>query len=91
MAKILIPAAFFTSQKLKIQELTDEDYFAKNNEFSTWLKEEKHKFFADLSSEAARSLFSEFVADWNNKELEPQYYEGIATAPRTSHKWNIKK
>ncbi|KAL1559888.1 style cell-cycle inhibitor 1-B isoform X1 [Salvia divinorum] len=77
--------------KLNVQELTDDDYFSKNNEFSTWLKEEKKKFFADLSSEAARSLFKEFVAEWNCQELEPQYYDGIATAPRTSHKWNIKK
>ncbi|XP_047939776.1 style cell-cycle inhibitor 1-B isoform X2 [Salvia hispanica] len=76
---------------LDIQELTDDDYFSKNNEFSTWLKEEKRKFFADLSSEAARSLFKEFVAEWNSQELEPHYYDGIATAPRTSHKWNIKK
>ncbi|KAL8469414.1 hypothetical protein ACS0TY_032303 [Phlomoides rotata] len=77
--------------KLNIQELSNDDYFSKNNEFSTWLKEEKKKFFADLSSESARSLFSEFVTEWNNHELELQYYEGIAAAPRTSHKWNIKK
>ncbi|XP_057765270.1 style cell-cycle inhibitor 1-B [Salvia miltiorrhiza] len=76
--------------KLDIQELSDEDYFSKNNEFATWLKEEKKMFFSDLSSDAARSLFSEFVAEWNNQQLQPQYYQGIATAPRTSHKWNIK-
>lgn len=76
---------------MKIQELTDDDYFSKNNEFATWLKEEKNMFFSDLSSDAARSLFSKFVAEWNNQELELQYYDGIATAPRTSHKWNIKK
>ncbi|CAA0842138.1 Unknown protein [Striga hermonthica] len=77
--------------KLKIQELSEDDYFSKNNEFATWLKEEKKIFFSDLSSESARKLFSEFVEEWNNKDLEPQYYEGIATGPRTSHKWNIKQ
>ncbi|KAH6777145.1 splicing regulatory glutamine/lysine-rich-like protein [Perilla frutescens var. hirtella] len=76
---------------LNFQELSEDDYFSKNNEFATWLKQEKRKFFADLSSDAARSLFSEFVTAWNDQELEPQYYNGIATAPRTSHKWNIKK
>ncbi|KAL3851030.1 hypothetical protein ACJIZ3_012912 [Penstemon smallii] len=78
------------NQKLKIQDLSNEDYFSKNNEFAKWLKEERNIFFSELSSDSARSLFSEFVSEWNNKELESQYYEGIATAPRTSHKWNIK-
>ncbi|KAI3456681.1 hypothetical protein Pfo_013344 [Paulownia fortunei] len=77
--------------KLKFQELSNDDYFSKNNEFAMWLKEERKIFFSDLSSDSARELFSEFVAEWNDQELEPQYYEGIATGPRTSHKWNIKK
>ncbi|KAL6567626.1 hypothetical protein OROGR_001294 [Orobanche gracilis] len=76
---------------LKFQELTKDDYFSKNNEFAMWLKEEREIFFSDLSSDSSRKLFSEFVEDWNNQELEPQYYEGVATGPRTSHKWNIKK
>lgn len=80
-----------SSQKLNIQKLSDEDYFSKSNEFAKWLKEERKTFFSDLSSDSSRGLFSEFVAEWNNQELEPQYYEGIASAPRTSHKWNIKK
>ncbi|GFP92124.1 hypothetical protein PHJA_001356500, partial [Phtheirospermum japonicum] len=77
--------------KLNIQELTKDDYFSKNNEFAMWLKKERKIFFSDLSSDSARDLFTEFVAEWNNKELEPEYYEGIATGPRTSHKWNIKR
>ncbi|KAK3042637.1 hypothetical protein RJ639_000889 [Escallonia herrerae] len=76
--------------KLKIQELSSDDYFSKNNEFATWLKEKKDLFFSDLSSESARDLFSQFVKDWNNQKLESRYYEGIATGPRTSHKWKIK-
>lgn len=48
-------------------------------------------FFSDLSSDSARDLFKEFVVEWNKKELEPRYYDGIAAAPRTSHNWNIKK
>ncbi|KAL2475866.1 Pentatricopeptide repeat-containing protein [Abeliophyllum distichum] len=77
--------------KLEIRELSNEDYFSKNNEFATWLREERKIFFSDLSSDSARDLFKEFVVEWNNKELEPRYYDGIAVAPRTSHKWNIKK
>ncbi|KAG9143909.1 hypothetical protein Leryth_016098 [Lithospermum erythrorhizon] len=77
--------------KLKIQELSGDDYFAKNNEFSTWLKEEKDIFFSDLSSESAHELFAKFVKAWNNQKLESRYYEGISTGPRTAHLWNIRK
>ncbi|WRX28815.1 Pentatricopeptide repeat - like 10 [Theobroma cacao] len=73
------------------QELSNDDYFSKNNEFATWLREEKHVFFSDLSSESARELFSDFVIDWNNQKLGSQYYEGIASGPRTAHNWKIKQ
>ncbi|PPS16236.1 hypothetical protein GOBAR_AA04344 [Gossypium barbadense] len=73
------------------QELSNDDYFSKNNEFATWLKEEKRVFFSDLSSESARELFADFVKDWNNQKLGSQYYEGIASGPRTAHNWKIKQ
>ena len=71
--------------------MSNDDYFAKNNEFATWLKEEKKVFFSDLLSESARELFSDFVKAWNRGKLEPHYYEGITSGPRTSHSWKIKK
>lgn len=74
----------------KFKELSEDDYFSKNNEFATWLKEKKNKFFSDLSSESARELFSEFVEVWNSKKLKSKYYKGIETGPRSSHKWKIK-
>lgn len=72
------------------KEISKDDYFAKNNEFATWLKEEKGKFFSDLSSESARDLFEKFVKTWNKGKLPSQYYEGITRGPRSAHKWNIK-
>ncbi|CAO2826014.1 unnamed protein product [Amaranthus hypochondriacus] len=78
------------NSKSDIKEISNDDYFAKNNEFATWLKEDKGKFFSDLSSDSARKLFSDFVEVWNSKKLEPKYYEGIDTGPRSSHKWKIK-
>ncbi|XP_058097115.1 style cell-cycle inhibitor 1-A [Magnolia sinica] len=72
------------------KELSNDDYFAKNNEFSTWLKEEKGLFFSDLSSEDARKLFSGFVKDWNSQKLQSHYYEGITTGPRSAHNWKFK-
>ncbi|KAL6975048.1 hypothetical protein U1Q18_023843 [Sarracenia purpurea var. burkii] len=77
--------------KLKLQVLTADDYFSKNNEFATWLKEEKKVFFSDLSSESARDLFLQFIEEWNSQKLESRYYEGIETGPRTAHKWKIKQ
>nr|ACU17322.1 unknown [Glycine max] len=76
---------------MEFQELSNDDYFAENNEFATWLKEEKNVFFSDLLAESARLLFSDFVKAWNKGKLDSNYYEGIATGPRTSHNWNIKK
>ncbi|NP_001412694.1 style cell-cycle inhibitor 1-B isoform 2 [Nicotiana tabacum] len=77
--------------KNKFEELSKDDYFSKNNEFASWLKDKKNLFFSDLSSETARNLFSDFVIQWNKGKLDSQYYEGIATGPRSSHAWNIKK
>ena len=77
-------------QKVDIEEISSSDYFKKNNEFSTWLKEEKGVFFSDLSADSAREKFLKFVEKWNKGKLPSQYYEGISTGPRTSHNWKIK-
>ncbi|XP_047336555.1 style cell-cycle inhibitor 1-B [Impatiens glandulifera] len=79
------------SSKLEFKEISPDDYFLRNNEFSTWLKEEKDIFFSDLSSERARELFLKFVKDWNRQKLEPRFYEGIAAGPRSAHNWKIKQ
>ncbi|QCD96355.1 hypothetical protein DEO72_LG6g1057 [Vigna unguiculata] len=80
-----------TSIEKEFLQLSKDDYFAKNNEFAAWLKEEKNVFFSDLLSESARELFTDFVKAWNKGKLDSQYYEGIASGPRTSHNWKIKK
>uniref|UniRef100_A0A0D9VCP2 Uncharacterized protein n=1 Tax=Leersia perrieri TaxID=77586 RepID=A0A0D9VCP2_9ORYZ len=72
------------------KEISKDDYFSKNNEFATWLKDEKGKYFSDLSSESARELFEKFVKTWNKGKLPSQYYEGISSGPRSAHRWNIK-
>lgn len=76
--------------QFKFEELSKDDYFAKNNEFATWLKEERGIYFSELLSDAARELFSGFVKEWNSGKLQPVYYEGIASGPRTAHNWMIK-
>ncbi|XP_062170041.1 style cell-cycle inhibitor 1 isoform X4 [Alnus glutinosa] len=80
-----------SDRHLEVQVLSNDDYFSKNNEFATWLKEEKNVFFSDLSSESAHEHFSYFVKAWNDQKLETRYYEGISSGPRTSHNWKIRK
>ncbi|KAF4353871.1 hypothetical protein G4B88_024428 [Cannabis sativa] len=74
----------------EFKELTKDDYFSKNNEFATWLKDKKKIFFSDLSAEAARDMFTDFIKAWNKHKLDSRYYEGIVSGPRTAHKWKIK-
>ncbi|XP_057948106.1 style cell-cycle inhibitor 1-A [Malania oleifera] len=78
------------SSKIEFQELSEVDYYSKNHEFATWLKDEKNMFFNELPSESARELFADFVKDWNNHKLNSKYYKGISNAPRTGHNWKIK-
>lgn len=73
--------------------LSDDDYFSRNPEFATWLKEERHIFFSSLSSEESRTLFSLFVSAWNSGALPAKYYAGAVSqqaAPRSSHNWGFK-
>ncbi|XP_042395713.1 style cell-cycle inhibitor 1-A-like [Zingiber officinale] len=72
------------------EELSKDDYFSKSNEFATWLKEKRGIYFSDLTSDKAREIFISFVKEWNKGNLQPQYYKGISTGPRTAHNWKIK-
>jgi hypothetical protein len=38
----------------------------------------------------AQKLFVKFVEIWNAGKLSAKYYQGIAAAPCTAHKWGIK-
>ncbi|QDZ25694.1 hypothetical protein HOP50_18g82350 [Chloropicon primus] len=70
----------------KIVPIDDTDYFLKNPEFCFYLIEEKDKYFGDLQSDEARSLFKDFVKAWNSNGLDAKFYEGLEsgfTVPRT--------
>ncbi|KZO94004.1 hypothetical protein CALVIDRAFT_539378 [Calocera viscosa TUFC12733] len=76
------------------KEITADDYFAKNDEFRAWLRDEKHKYFDELSGEKARSYFRKFVRAWNRGKLPRSLYAGInptstASAAQTSFKWGF--
>ncbi len=77
----------------QISQISADDYFTKNAEFSTWLLETKHKYFSDLSTEETHDVFAkEFVPLWNAGKLPGKLYAGLAgtTLRRSAHHWGIK-
>ncbi|KAN0125020.1 hypothetical protein V8E52_001572 [Russula decolorans] len=43
------------------EPISESDYFLKSAEFRVWLKEEKHKYFDELSGDKSRRYFHKFV------------------------------
>ena len=46
---------------LQIESINKDDYFVKNAEFTTWLREHKSKFFNEMDSDETRALFGKIV------------------------------
>ncbi|EFJ23323.1 hypothetical protein SELMODRAFT_442887 [Selaginella moellendorffii] len=59
----------------KVETITMDDYYAKNPEFATWLKENRGLYFSSLSAEETRKLFSSFADAWNSGKLADKYYQ----------------
>ncbi|KAK0466097.1 uncharacterized protein EV420DRAFT_1709868 [Desarmillaria tabescens] len=57
--------------------ISESDYFQKSDEFRIWLKDEKGKYFDELSGERARSYFRKFVKAWNRGKLSSKYVPTI--------------
>lgn len=77
---------------MKAVQISEDDYFSRNPEFSAWLSAEKGKFFNQLTAEESRALFAKFVSRWNGKKLPAKYYAGVAAPAnmrRTGHDWGI--
>ncbi|KAJ7589341.1 hypothetical protein C8J56DRAFT_1048985 [Mycena floridula] len=53
------------------------------DEFRLWLKDEKDKYFNELSGEKARSYFRKFVKVWNRGSLSSMLIPG--------YKWSFTK
>ncbi|CAG7853908.1 SubName: Full=Uncharacterized protein {ECO:0000313/EMBL:CCA67915.1} [Serendipita indica DSM 11827] len=74
-----------------VSEITEKDFFLKHDAFQLWLREEKDKYFTELSGEKARSYFRKFVKSWNRGRLDKKYYEDTDGAQRaassTSYRW----
>ncbi|KAJ7589378.1 hypothetical protein C8J56DRAFT_33119 [Mycena floridula] len=62
------------------------------DEFKLWLRDEKGKYFNELSGEKARSYFRKFVKVWNCGSLSRSLYAGdIEPLGTTSYKWSFAK
>jgi len=74
-----------------VDEITESEYFLKSAEFRVWLKDEKGKYFDELSSDKARSYFRKFVKAWNKGKLSKSLYRGVdqASLPNTAYKWSF--
>ncbi|PFH47346.1 hypothetical protein AMATHDRAFT_152283 [Amanita thiersii Skay4041] len=74
--------------------IRESDYFLKSDEFRLWLREEKRKYFDELSGDKARSYFRKFVKAWNRGKLSKKYYQGIepssvTATTNTAYKWSF--
>ncbi|RIA90793.1 hypothetical protein C1645_737622 [Glomus cerebriforme] len=85
-----------SKQPKEFKPISEEDYFSKSTEFRVWLREDKDKFFDELSSEQAHRYFKKFVNTWNKYKLDKKYYIGmrssqLASSETTRYKWkNLK-
>ncbi|KAF7337616.1 hypothetical protein MSAN_02234900 [Mycena sanguinolenta] len=74
--------------------ISEADYFRKGSEFRVWLKDEKKKYFDELSGDKARSYFRKFVKAWNKGRLSKSLYAGldpssISAESQTGYKWSF--
>ena len=79
--------------QLQAEEISEDDYFSRNPEFSSWLTAEKGHYFNSLTADESRELFAKFVTRWNAKKLPAKYYAGVAAPAnmrRTGHDWGIR-
>ena len=67
---------------VKIEAISDDDYYLKNHEFAAWLKHTRKVYFTDLLAQDAREAFKGFITEWNARRLPAKLYEGISVAGR---------
>ena len=65
-----------------VDPISEDDYFMKNHEFAAWLKHVHGVYFTDLLAEKARTLFKDFVEEWNGRRLPRSVYEGVTVTGR---------
>ncbi|KAH8836046.1 hypothetical protein DL96DRAFT_1455451 [Flagelloscypha sp. PMI_526] len=78
-----------------VEAIGEDDYYLKNDEFRVWLKEDKGKYFNELSGDKARHYFRKFVKAWNRGKLSHSLYLGAdsatANVSTSKYKWSFDK
>ncbi|CCM02258.1 uncharacterized protein FIBRA_04341 [Fibroporia radiculosa] len=75
-----------------VSPISESDYFLKSDEFRIWLKDEKRKYFDELSSDKSRKYFRKFVKAWNRGKLPKDMYHGVDTlsaSSQTAYRWSF--
>jgi hypothetical protein len=66
---------------VQVTPISDEDYFAKNAEFSLWLRDLQHIHFNELTAEASREQFKVCCSHWQPPWLCHAYVP-VCSRPR---------
>ena len=69
---------------VRVDPVSEDDYYLKNREFSVWLKHERSVYFTDLLAADARAAFKDFVKAWNARALPATFYKegGVSASGR---------
>ncbi|KAF8337049.1 uncharacterized protein EI90DRAFT_3044705 [Cantharellus anzutake] len=78
-----------------IEKISEDDYFLKSDNFRLWLRQDKDKYFDELSGDQARYYFAKFVKRWNRGQLKLPLYQvdnSASPAPassQTAYRWSF--
>ncbi|KAG8684699.1 hypothetical protein FRC08_013535, partial [Ceratobasidium sp. 394] len=68
------PSPRLSLTSLGVSEISEASYFQKSSEFRIWLRDEKGKYFDELTGDRARHYFRKFVKAWNRGKLPKSLY-----------------
>ncbi|OWF47492.1 uncharacterized protein LOC110454330 [Mizuhopecten yessoensis] len=63
-------------KKKEQNKISMDDFLNKQVEFHTWIEEEKHKLYNQISSPKKKVYFKTFMKLWNKRKLSQKYYRG---------------
>ncbi|XP_060063242.1 uncharacterized protein LOC132543736, partial [Ylistrum balloti] len=63
-------------KKKEQNKISMDDFLNKQVEFHTWIEEEKHKTYNQISSPKKKIYFRTFMKLWNKRKLPQKYYRG---------------
>ncbi|KAF8600620.1 hypothetical protein BDV93DRAFT_538677 [Ceratobasidium sp. AG-I] len=96
MAHLRSPTPRLSPSSLGASKISDSDYFQKSTQFRIWLRNEKGKYFDELTGERARHYFRKFVKAWNRGQLPQELYGADAAtesaqpaSSQTAYKWSF--